>query len=339
MKIIVLFFFVFIYKRSVYGFTKDRYEQLGEKIFELAQKRFPSTSLIIANSDEDIKITLQNIKLIAPILSKIEYDYDENKPDTFSAKNVIFTLASSLYINIKHFSVSTPISKKDFLFQLTCESIDFHISNQTSASLDSVNCNNLFFSKINTFSSLNSFQFFTNNAETNRTITEFFSGLITERLNSILKGEMNLIAIDIATIFKEVQKFYNETEIQKSIASVYVYNISVIDYLVIDSSSNISLYNIQTNNPSFTFRVDFESGGSNDTEEFEITTPSFDATATNFNFKQREADYNTCILYLDDGCSELFEKYYIKKFKEIYCEYFKTVNDKEECIKSNFISN
>ena len=82
MKIIALFLFTFIYVRSVDGFTKDRYEQLGVKLFELIQTQFYSSHLNIANQDEDITITLENIKLITPILSKITYDYDENKPDS-----------------------------------------------------------------------------------------------------------------------------------------------------------------------------------------------------------------------------------------------------------------
>lgn len=339
MKIIALFLFTFIYVRSVYGFTKDRYEQLGVQIFELIQTQFYSSHLNITNQDEDITIHLENIKLITPILSKITYDYDENKPDSFSAKNVIFTLVSSLFINIKHFSTSTPITQNDFLFQLTCESIDFHISNQTSAELDKVNCNDLFFSKINSVSSLNSFKFFTNNADTNKTISEFFSNLISQKLNNILNVEMNLIWIDIATISKEVQKYYTDREILKSIGDIYIYKISVIKYEIVETRSYINQGTFHTGDPRITFQIELENRGSKDTVEFEINTPYFKANANNFDFVQSQADYNICILYLDDGCPELFEKYYIEKYKEIYCEYFKSINDKEECLKRNFISN
>ena len=321
MRIIVALSFLFF--QFIYSFKKERYEQYGIKLFSSMQSYLPFTGKTITNADKSISLTFFNFRLITPILSKITYEYEETKPLYFSANNVIYTFVTDIHARVGNFG--DPIEITDFLFQLTCEKLDFYNDNKIKTNLTSKNCPNLFYSKANALGSLNSFKFFSQNEEENSTMLNFFNTIVEDKTITFIE-KYNLIHIDADYIFTKLSDRFKKLTLNKLIEDYFIKTMSLTSK-DLREPKYISLDNkLVIDSPVFNFQIIYNSNQTENVEaDFEIHASSFTMTHKQYEFG--EVDYDLSGTYIPETVlRELFEKFFVAQFGQIFTDYFMELN-------------
>ena len=287
------------------------------------QSYLPFTGKTITNADESISLTFFNFRLITPILSKITYEYEETKPLYFSANNVIYTFVTDIHARVGNFG--DPIEITDFLFQLTCEKLDFYNDNKIKTNLTSKNCPNLFYSKANALGSLNSFKFFSQNEEENSTMLNFFNTIVEDKTITFIE-KYNLIHIDADYIFTKLSDRFKKLTLNKLIEDYFIKTMSLTSK-DLREPKYISLDNkLVIDSPVFNFQIIYNSNQTENVEaDFEIHASSFTMTHKQYEFG--EVDYDLSGTYIPETVlRELFEKFFVAQFGQIFTDYFMELN-------------
>lgn len=318
MRIIVALSILFL--QSIYSFKKERYEQYGTKLFSSMQSYLPFAEKNITNADKSIILKFSNFRLITPILSKITYDYEETKPLFFSANNVIYTFVTDITATVGNFG--EPILITDFLFELTCNKINFKNDNKIKTNITSKNCPTLFYSQANALGSLNSFKFFSQNEKENSTMLNFFNAIVEDKAIAFIEN-YNLINIDAELLFNKLLEYFKKRSLNQQIEDYFIKTLSLDNMEFTKQEYNPLDNEVKIDSPSFIFSIIYDSNQAEDIPtSFEIHAVSFTMNHTKYEFGK--VDYDLSGSYIPESVlKSLFEDTFVEQFQQFFVDYFK----------------
>lgn len=308
------------------SFSEDRYKTAVNELYNGFQSSLNSLEIIITKAERKTSIIFNNIRLISPVMSYIEYEYAPDKPLIFNTHNLIFTFIANATTSIE--TLNKGISNNDFFFQLTCKDMNYYIENKLILKLQDYVCDDLYFSNQTTLGALKSFKFFNNNNNlTKGHLAEIFRKLIIEKTYKWF-NTTNLIYYDALSIFDEMKLYYSGKEKVTNIDNYQVKYLEVksIDYFNPNNKIDFIKNELQLTKFEILFQFYWKK-----TEDTEYTSSSFKAlsyvtwTISHLSFSK---DLNK--MYFSEGfCEQLGNlslcngilALFFETFQQIFCEY------------------
>lgn len=318
-KSFYLFFFIFslTFIPTLQKFPKNRYPEMILNISALTQTSTGLSEKIQLSSKHNyFNMMVKNIRLISPVLSKINFTYPY--PDFFSviqASNIIFTFVSNIEVDINDYiseGKKYSFILDDFLFQLTYPFIVFNIDYKMHMNIGTFSQPILFYSNAHTIGTLKSFSFFNEDKENKQELTNFFDEIIRNKYYSLLNST-NLIEYDTILLFSYMEHYYNKTAITDS--SLNVTNLTVKSHKYSSLKKDIQ------NQTLIIYLLEIEMNiGTKNNEYLDL-----EYSINNFKINNCELDFNTDeIKYAPSDYKDaknLF-KYYEKTFRDYHYQYF-----------------
>jgi hypothetical protein len=181
---------------------------------------YPS-STTLSSIHNYFHLTITNLRLISPLLSKLKFNYLSITPTStlLEVQSFIFTFVTDIEAEITYYfqdSEKYIIELNDFFFQLNYPSIQFEIHNQTAITIVNYAKPTLFFSNATSIGSLKSFSFFNEDEANRNNLTAFFDDAVQYKLSSLLTHQTNLIEYDALMLFSHMQRYYNYTSVTQT---------------------------------------------------------------------------------------------------------------------------
>lgn len=301
--------------------SQERYTRLGKQLFSSLQSFLSFEKTAVVSPDGEMALNMSNIRLITPVLSKINYEFNETEPSQVKAKNAVFTFVVDISSEIQKSNIGT-LNIPDFLFQLTCDSFEFSTKNKRVTELKNSQCNELYFSTDNALGKLKTFSFFSESNQTKEHLTNYFYDIISHKVDDNLQQKVNLINIDIENIMSQVSEYYKGIILDKKIENYIIHNMTMDQFtyskMKVDTLTNMVTYEQSL----FIFTIFFKMSDNDVLIEGDIKIlPSLKISDRRVIYGI--IDYRDCSPYLDASiCSELFEGEFEETFNKIHKEYF-----------------
>ena len=90
-NLVNIIFFI-LCSKLILSFSSTRYETIVKELFHSYQSNFLNLTTTISSQTSDVVLYFDNFKVIPPILSLVEFEYNSTiNPLKFNANNDIFT--------------------------------------------------------------------------------------------------------------------------------------------------------------------------------------------------------------------------------------------------------
>lgn len=322
--------FFLLFTLSHQSFPPNRYEYMIRNLSTLTQSTLNySETTTLSSIHNYYNITITNLRLISPLLSKLQFNYlSSSSPPTISTllqvQPFIFTFATDIQAKINYYfqeNEKYTLELNDFFFQLNYSSILFEIHNQTVLTITNYAKPTLFFSNATSIGTLKSFSFF-NEYENNRnTLINFFDNAIQHKLSSLLTQTTNLIEYDALMLFSYMKQYYNNTPVTYNNTDIYtqINNITVEshDYTWKRFKDNMNTIELQYVDIILLIGADEFS----DYIEMKCKFHHIILNHCKYEFNMEVIEMNPALI-ISEEAEDVFNEFYMKTFDVLFKEYF-----------------
>ena len=322
---IPLFFLILPF--SSQSFPPNRYEYMIRNISTLTQSTLDyPTSTTLSSVHNYFDLTINNLRLISPVLSKLKFNYiSSNATSTLlQVQTFLFTFVTDIKADINYYmqeNENYALRLNDFYFQLNYSSILFEIRNQIRLSIVEYVKPTLFFSNATSIGALKSFSFFNDDDANRNKLIDFFDQAIQHKLSSLLTQQTNLIEYDVLLLFSYMEQYYNYTPVSYNLTDILttVTNVTVQSHHYVKKSF---LNDMSTIELSFV-DISMLLGADEFSEYIEVSCKlrSVVMNPCEYAFNVEVIEFNPPISVMEDYES-IFKEFYVKTFDVFFREYF-----------------